>query len=215
HPGASRHDDAGALVAEHDRRRAGRVHLVELRVADAAGEYLDDHLVGAGVGEREVREPQRPLLLRKDDDARVGRHCSILSAAGPGAGPGAPRRAARRPLELPRPPTLAGPTGAASHPGGVRSRGRSGALAPKSPARAVAVAEPPRSGVNTSSCMPASTANAGRTPPRRARIVVGSGVESDWTAIVSSELRGSRPHSRGSIWSIRRRRGRCVAQLVA
>ena len=50
-------DDAGALVAEHGRRVAGRVGAggrVEVRVADAARHEPDEHLAGLGLRELEL-----------------------------------------------------------------------------------------------------------------------------------------------------------------
>ena len=50
-------DDAGALVAEHRRRVAGRVGAggrVEVGVADAAGDEPDEHLAGLRLGQIEL-----------------------------------------------------------------------------------------------------------------------------------------------------------------
>ena len=74
-PGASERDavadpldDAGALVAEHGRRVAGRIGArggVEIGVADAAGDEPHEHLPGPGLGEVELaHDERRSELLR-------------------------------------------------------------------------------------------------------------------------------------------------------
>ena len=60
-------DDAGALVAEHRRRVAGRVGAggrVEVGVADAAGDEPDEHLARLRLGEVDLLDDERlPELL--------------------------------------------------------------------------------------------------------------------------------------------------------
>ena len=65
---------ASRLVPEELGRGAGTVHLVKLRVADAAGELLDDDLVGPGVGEGDLVDAEGAGLGGADNNAGVGRH---------------------------------------------------------------------------------------------------------------------------------------------
>ena len=68
HALADRLDDAGALVAEHGGRVAGRVgarRRVHVRVADAAGDEADEHLARLGLREVDLLHHQRlPELLQ-------------------------------------------------------------------------------------------------------------------------------------------------------
>ena len=59
-------DDAGALVAEHGRRVAGRVcsgRGVEVGVADAAGDEADEHLAGLRLGQIDLLHLERRAEL--------------------------------------------------------------------------------------------------------------------------------------------------------
>ena len=60
--GADALDDAGALVAQHRRRVAGRVcpgRGVEVGVADAARDEADEHLAGPGLGQVDLLHLER------------------------------------------------------------------------------------------------------------------------------------------------------------
>ncbi len=60
-------NDAGALVAQHPwQGRVSVVHLVELRVANAAREELDDDLVGLRVGDLQLIDYQSLFAGRLD-----------------------------------------------------------------------------------------------------------------------------------------------------
>ncbi len=67
-------DRAGRFVAEELGRAAGAVHLVELGVADAARELLDDDLVGPGIGQGDLVDAEGAGLGGADDDAGIGGH---------------------------------------------------------------------------------------------------------------------------------------------
>ena len=61
-------DDAGALVAEHDRRdrlRPDRLHR-QVAVADPDGTELDEHLVAARVVELDLGDLERRLGACRD-----------------------------------------------------------------------------------------------------------------------------------------------------
>ena len=80
HPRTDGLDDAGALVAEHDRQ-GHRVHLVahdEVGVAQPGGDDAHEHLVVPG--RAEVRRPEVERTRLADD----GR--GDLTASGPGGG---------------------------------------------------------------------------------------------------------------------------------
>ena len=68
-PSPTRLDDAGALVAEHAGRVAGRVGAgggVEVGVADAAGDEADEHLAGLRLGEVELLDDEGLAELLED-----------------------------------------------------------------------------------------------------------------------------------------------------
>ena len=67
-------DDAGALVAEHGRRVAGRVGArggVEVGVADAAGDEPDQHLAGPRLGELDLLDGERLAELLEHRGAHL------------------------------------------------------------------------------------------------------------------------------------------------
>ena len=81
--GADRLDDAGALVAEHGRRVAGRVGAgggVEVGVADAAGGEPDQHLPGPRLGQLDLlhRERLAELLQHRGAHLHLGVRPSTL-----------------------------------------------------------------------------------------------------------------------------------------
>ncbi len=85
HPLADRLDDAGALVAEHRRRVAGRVGSaarVHVRVADAAGREPDEHLAGARVGELHVLHHERLAELLEDSSPNPHRPDATTGGGG-------------------------------------------------------------------------------------------------------------------------------------
>ena len=69
-------DDAGALVAEHGRRVAGRVGAgggVEVGVADAAGVQPDQHLAGPRLGQLDLLHRERLAELLQHRGAHLHR----------------------------------------------------------------------------------------------------------------------------------------------
>jgi hypothetical protein len=73
--GAFGGDDARGFVAEDlGDATAGAVHLVELGVADAGSELLNDDLIGAGIGEGDFADLQGTGIAGDDDDAGWGGH---------------------------------------------------------------------------------------------------------------------------------------------
>ena len=61
-------DDAGALMAEHDRdlRRIRAFDEVEIRVAHTGGDGADQHLVGAGFVDLNVFDGERLANFAQD-----------------------------------------------------------------------------------------------------------------------------------------------------
>ena len=88
---ADRLDDAGALVAEHGRRVAGRVGAggrVHVGVADAAGDEPDQHLARLGLREVDLLDRQRrPELLEYRSPHS---HGATLPRVHPASAPGGP-----------------------------------------------------------------------------------------------------------------------------
>ena len=69
------HDDSAAFMAEERWLGHGAVvHLVELRVADAAGDQLEHYLVGTRIGEIDLVDHQR--LITGQENGGAGSHRS-------------------------------------------------------------------------------------------------------------------------------------------
>jgi hypothetical protein len=76
-------DDPGGLVSQQRgkdgrgaamRRLGGTMDLVQLRVANTAGEKLDQHLIRFGIGERDLIDDQGRVRFDEDGGFRGCRH---------------------------------------------------------------------------------------------------------------------------------------------
>src|SRR5262249_43828736 len=93
-PVALGHDDAGRLVPQQRREHGrcatvrclgGAMHLVQLGVADPAGEQLQQHLIRLWIGERHVVDDQGSI--RFDEDRGPGARWHRVSSVDQNIGP--------------------------------------------------------------------------------------------------------------------------------
>ena len=93
HGGSGAQHHAGGLVAERGRPRPGIVQFVDLRVADAAGEQLQDRLVRTRIGKIELIDDERLAAGGLDGGARGHRHGVLVPHKRQTCRPSTPARA--------------------------------------------------------------------------------------------------------------------------